>query len=334
MRRVFPFLLILILAPLSYVSAQSYSIPGTYGYLTYNNIGLAGEVMLDINVTLINLAPYPKFVIINPRYDFRILRSDNEFGYTYRVGNTIEGRISLYTVNHSLNYMVGFWIMPYETVKINFGINSNASYTVEMLNYNNPCGDIGHIDSVTFTNGTLSHIYVNIPPGEIDRLTCGVVSPQLLNYPKIMSIRSMLPFLDRYIKVLKVEGVVKFKVTNVPDENNSTFGVFFAIAPPILFSDAKTYDYYPNYTMTYSEYIKDFIWKFRGLEPPQERKKPEINVTSNIFHLTNSLISGVRVPSFAQKPRRRAGFDFPVWIVLMRKEIEITYHVSWTNSGR
>ncbi len=334
MRRIFPFLLILFLVPLSYVSAQSYSLPGAYGYLNYNNIGLAGETTLDINVTLINIAPYPKFVVLNPRYDFKILRSDKEFGYTYRVGNTIEGRISLYTLNHSLNYMVGFWIMPYETVKINFRINSNASYTVDMLDYQSPCGETGHIDSVTFTNGTLSHLYINIPPDEIEKLTCGVVYPQLLNYPKIMSLKSMLPFLDRYIKVLKVEGLIRFKVTNVPNEDNSTFGVFFAMAPPILFSDARTYDYYPNYTMTYSEYVKDFIWKFQGAEPPRRRNVPEVNATSNLFHLTTSLLSGVSVPRYKPKSRRRARFDFPVWIVLMKKDVEITYRVSWTNSGR
>jgi hypothetical protein len=39
-------LLILFLVPLSYAAAQSYSIPGSYGYLSYNNIGLAGEMTL------------------------------------------------------------------------------------------------------------------------------------------------------------------------------------------------------------------------------------------------------------------------------------------------
>jgi hypothetical protein len=263
-----------------------------------------------------------------------IHRPGGEFNYNNRLGDRIIGSISLYTVNHSVNYMTGFWIMPYETVEITFRISSNASYTVPLRDYESACGETGHINGVTFSNGTLQSVNVYIPAGEIDRLTCGVVYPQLVNYPRIVSLRSMLPFLDRYIRVLRAEGVVHFRVINVPNEDNSTFSVFFAMAPPLLFSDAKVYDYYPNYTMTYGEYIKKFVWAFRGMEPPKGEEMVEPNVTSKVFRLTPILLSRVSMPTLGKHPKFEPKFDFPVWIVFMKREVEITYRVSWTNSGR
>ena len=336
MRRLFASFLVFSLLFIPVVLAEGYTIPGSTGVVSYNNIGLTGQVTMSINVTLLNLAPYPKFIVVNPRYNFKVLRSNGaEWGKSLKLpSGQIVGNISYYTATHTLNYHIGFWIMPYETVKINFQLTSNSSYQVPLLDYRSFCGSTGSINYVQYDNDSLTAINVVIPGDEINRLVCGSIYPQLLNYPQVLSVRSMLPLLDNYIKVLKFEGIVRFDVINVPSQYSEPFTVFFAVAPPILFSDANVYDYYPNYTMTYSQYIKEFIWKFRGMNPPRQEGYRSMNISTDLFRLTNTLISGVSVPTFTKPEPRQFKFDFPVWIVFMNKEFEISYRVSWTDLGR
>ena len=267
MKRILSFLLILSMVSLSCASAQ------TYG-------SLKGWTKIDLNVTIINTADYSKFIIVNPNYGFRILRFGNESG-------------------GKLNNATGFWIMPYETLKINFQMAENSTYPVSVPS----CGE--------------------------NELICGAVYPPLINYPKIQSFASLFPFMDRDLEILEVEGLVTFKVMN--PSNNS---VFFSVAPPVIFNGARTYDYYPNYTMKYSEYAGDFIWRFRGIEPPRKEKTEEPSPGGNLFRVTSTLLSGVKIPKLGNHPRMAPKFDFPIWIVFMRREITVTYRVSWTNSGR
>ncbi|WP_297535435.1 hypothetical protein [Thermococcus sp.] len=339
MKKPLGFLFVLLTISFSFASAETFTLPGTTTVGSYNNIGILGEVMLNLNVTLVNLAPYPKFIVVNPRYDFHVYRLGGiEFNVNNRTSTgEIVGQVSSYTVLHSLNYYIGFWIMPYETVVVNFQITSNASYSVPLRDYQDICGGIGHITSVTYSNGTVSSVNVPIPASQINRLTCGVVYPQLLNYPMIMSLRTLFPFIDRYIKVLKYDGTVAFRLTNVPSHYSSEkpFAVLFAVSVPVIFQGAKMFDYSPNYTMTYSQYVSQFIWKVRGLTPPSRKvptEKP--NAGSELFKLTNTLLSGVKVGQPALKPREHPQMNFPVWIIFMSDQINITYRVSWTNSGR
>lgn len=57
------------------------------------NIEASGIV--DLNVTLVNAGPFYKFVLINPDYEYTLIRKGNE----------------IVNVNN-----MGFWIAPYETL--------------------------------------------------------------------------------------------------------------------------------------------------------------------------------------------------------------------------
>ena len=320
--------------------AQSYTLPGSLpGGISYNNIGLSGEIMVDLNVTIVNTAPYPKYVLINPRYDFKVLRGNgSEYLYNYRTPTgELEGAVSRELLSKSVNYLVGFWLAPHETVVVNFRITQNSSYFVPLLDFNSPCGDVGRLTELTYENGTLVSVVLN-NRGGLDKLICGSVYPKLINRPTFMSVRSMFPILDRNIKVLKYEAYVDFRITNVPNFNSKDklFHVFFAVAQPIIFLDGKTYDYRPNYTMTYEQYVQRFLFEYSGIGGPSKRAVNVTKAEDNLFKLTDRLISGVKMsPSVEVERRPYKGPDFPVWVVFMGDRIDITYRVSWNNdSGR
>ena len=342
MRKPLSILLIFVVlfsAP-AFSLAKDYSLPGEIsGGITYNNIGLYGEIMVDFNVTLVNTAPYPKYVLINPRYDFKVLRENgSEYGYNYRTSNgELVGVISREFLSRSVNYVMGFWLGPYETVVVNFRINSNASYLIPLNDFNPACNNVGKLTKLTYENGTLMSVVLT-NNGGLDELICDSLYPYLVNSPIFLSVRSMFPIPDKNIEVLKYEGIVHFRITNAPNFENKEklFDVFFAVAQPVVFLDGETYDYSPNYTMTYSEYIQKFVWEYSGRSRP-ERKAPSVSVSeNNLFNLTDTLISGVKVGSPIKVERKSYnGLDFPVWIIFMGDRVDITYRVSWNNnSGR
>ncbi len=342
MRRLLSILLLftLLISVPSFSIAQDYTLPGTLsGGRSYNNIGLMGEIAINLNVTLVNTAPYPKYVLVNPRYDFRVFRGNgSEYLYNYRTSTgELQSVVSRELLSKSVNYFVGFWLAPYETVVVNFKITMNSSYPVPLLDFNSPCGDMGRLTKLTYENGTLVSAVLN-NNGGLDKLVCGSIYPQLINRPIFLSVRSMFPILDRNIKVLRYNGVVDFRITNVPNfySDDKLFHVFFAVVQPVVFLDGKTYDYKPNYTMTYREYLRRFVWDYSGINKPQ---KKTINVTmpeNNLFKLTDTLLSGLKVVSFRGVDERPYnGPNFPVWVVFMGDRIDITYRVSWNNnSGR
>jgi hypothetical protein len=61
---------------------------------------------VDLNVTLVNAGPFYKFVLINPDYEYTLVRKGGEIGI----------------VNN-----MGFWIAPYETLQVNVKINEPLS---------------------------------------------------------------------------------------------------------------------------------------------------------------------------------------------------------------
>lgn len=330
MKRLVVFLFILLMAT-SLVSAESYSLPGsTPNGITYNNIGIAGEVMVDLNVTMVNTAPFPKFVIVNPRYDFRVIRlSGNEGMYSFRVNGTAY-HVPMNLERTSLNYFIGFWIMPYETVVVNFRIPYNNSYVVSTADYSSACGNwkITGVD-YTVVNGTLQYSGTVHSSENPYPVTCGVVYPQLVNSPQVFSVRGLFPINDGYIKVLGYRGIVTFKLTNVPNRAG-VFNTFFAVSIPIIFQGAKTYNFTPSYTMTYEEYMREFIWKYKGITPPGKAQPQPSPGFNNMFGLTDTLLTGVPVGGPRIKPPESAGLDFPVWIVFMGHSIEIKYRVEWS----
>ncbi|ASJ06218.1 hypothetical protein [Thermococcus pacificus] len=335
MKRLVATLFILLLAS-SLVSAETYTLPGeTPDKKPYNNIGILGEVMVDLNVTIVNTAPFPKFVIVNPRYDFNVFRLSGDEGMTSFRVNGGSYHVPSRLDRTSLNYYIGFWVMPYETVVVNFRIPYNNSYLLQTADYQSVCGDSAKITNVTYyvVNGSLEyggHIEV---PDDISTLSCGVMYPQLVNTPKIISTRAMFPMNDGHIKVLKYEGTVTFRLTNAPNRAG-VFNTFFAASIPVIFKDARMYNFTPNYTMTYREYMDEFVWKYKGLNPPEKSQPQPLPSMSNMFQLSNTLLTGVSVGTPEIEPPGEAGLDFPVWIIFMGSSVEIKYHVEWTAQGR
>ena len=68
--------------------------------------GVEASGVADLNVTLVNVGPFPKFVLINPDYEYVLIRRGNE----------------IVSVNN-----MGFWIAPYETLQVNVKINESLS---------------------------------------------------------------------------------------------------------------------------------------------------------------------------------------------------------------
>ncbi len=326
------FMILLLAAP---VLAASYTLPGTdptEGYKHHNNIGIRGEVMINLNVTLINTAPFPKFVMVNPRYDFTVYRRNNG---EYIIGIRDTNGKTVYHINNlsanTLNYHLGFWIRPYETVVVNFRITNSTSYLPQMKDYRSLCGG-GRITDLTFTNGTVSNGTVSVNEG-LSNPICDVLYPQIINTPEVVDITSLLPLIDGYIKILKYSGTVTFRLINVPDESGEFWSVF-AVSLPVIFAGAAHYDFEPNYTMTYNEYMEKFVDEYRGVGI--EKKKPETpQVSENLFSLTGSLLSGVSVTQPRPVKRENTTFlDYPVWIIWLGKSLDIKYHVSWNNNEK
>ena len=346
------FILFMVISGTSLASAESYTIPGSYNPtgaydIPYNNIGISELVTIDLNVTLVNTGQYPKFVIVNPRYDFKVYRLDGSEnmtsmilgGHIYHVPGDME--------KISLNYYVGFWIMPYETVLVSFRITDQNPYVVETRDYMSICGN-GKITEVNYTNGEFMGGVIKELP-EVSFITCGVMYPQLINSPHVMYLKSMFPLMDSSIKVVKYDGVVRMKLTNVPgnprpcvsgDCEEGAFGkkadfwTLFAVTVPLLFPDGKMYDYTPHYTMTFREYMEKYMsFAKRSTPQPGSQNAPQL---SGMFTLSNRLLTGVTVnPTSTSKPRigMDSEKDLPVWIILMKGEVEITYRVSWRTGG-
>ncbi|WP_457752481.1 hypothetical protein [Thermococcus sp.] len=346
------FILFLVISGVSFAAAETYTIPGSYNptgaySIPYNNIGISEVVTVDLNVTLVNTAQYPKFVIVNPRYDFKVYRLDGSENLTSKI---LDGQIYHVPGNENkivLNYYVGFWIMPYETVMVNFKISDQNPYVVQTMDYKSLCGN-GKITQVDYSsNGTVGGVIQELP--QISVLTCGVMYPQLINSPQVMYLNTMFPLMDSSIKVIKYDGVVRMKLTNVPgnpqpclsgycDEKafgeKANFWTLFAVTVPLVFSNAEMYDYTPKYTMTFKEYMDQYMNFNKASKPPQtSNSAPKL---SGMFTLSNKLLSGVTIastPQFKPKLPEKSEDNLPVWVILMKGEVEISYRVSWRTGG-
>ena len=321
-----------------FASSETHTLPGG----NYNNIGLRGQLIMSVNVTLVNLAPYPKFIVINPRYDFKVYRQDNGewlVGHLNETSGEMVYTPSPKTLRNTLNYRLGFWVYPYETVKVEFSITSEHRYYLPLRDYRDSCPEDVGLYVLEYENGSLvggrMHSFENL-----NSPVCGVAYPQLLNYPLAIRFNEVLPSMDGYIKMLKYEGVVRFKITDVPDsaDDNSTskveFPLFFAVSQPVIFHNATASDFQPNYSMKYSDYF-DFILGYRGLKATEDSsQKPQKDASDGLFKLTNSLISGTTIKKPELKEPVVEPLDFPIWIVYMGKDVntlEISYRVKWNN---
>jgi len=332
MKRSFVFLIsiTLLLGVSSLGAATYYTIPGN----GYNNMGLRGEVTFSINVTLVNLAPYPKFVVVNPRYDFVVHRfNGSERMYTVVNGTSIVHILPRNLQTNTLNYRVGFWIFPYEVVNVTFSITKNYPYQLQLRSYTDYCKGQDGLDYLRYINATfvsgriLEYQDVSLP-------VCGVAYPQLLNAPQFINFNYVMAMDGGYVRMLKYSGVVRFNLTNVPDESGQ-FPLFFAVSVPVIFMNATQYDYTPTPNMNYSSYVS-FVLNYRGLTSQNSSGEIPKPPKTALFNVTNTLISGVKIPAPSVEPQSLKPLNFPVWIIYMNgrsRSFVITYKVKWSFKG-
>ncbi len=255
---------------------------------------LNGHITVNINITIVNTAPFPKFLVLNPNYNITVYRLNNE--------ETSAG----FDSNRRMifNYNPGIWLMPYETVKINFVITRDESYSLPQV----PCSGSGG-----------------------NSLACGIVVPQLINSPTQLSARSMFPLLDGHIKLLEYEGEVSYLVSS-----SDEFLKSFAVTLPVIFVDGNMSDFYPQYTMNYSDYV-DVLYRYTGLEKRignwNGSGESEIQMFDNMFELTDNLLTGVEPPVPVYESRVDDYRDIPVWFVTTSGEFEMSYRVTWKDGG-
>ncbi|MCD6372057.1 MAG: hypothetical protein J7L37_00665 [Thermococcus sp.] len=346
------FILFMVISGASLALGESYTIPGSYNptgayNIPYNNIGISEVVTIDLNVTLVNTADYPKFVIVNPRYDFKVYRLDGSENLTAKIIGDEIYHIPGDLEKTTLNYYVGFWIMPYETVLVSFRITDQNPYVVRTADYTGLCSE-GKITQVDYLNGEFTGGVIEELP-EISLITCGVMYPQLINSPHVMYLKSMFPLMDSAVKVVKYDGIVRMRLTNVPGNPRSCisgdceegafgekadFWTLFAVTVPLVFPDGEMYGYTPHYTMTFREYMEEYM-NFAKKPAPQNVSQ-NVPQLSGMFTLSDRLLTGITVGFPPEsKPKSSGGLekDLPVWIVLMKGEVEISYRVSWRTGG-
>lgn len=142
MRRPLVFLIIF-----SMIMASSY----------YSPVGAASSVSsvltLNLNVTVVNTAPFPKFLVLNPSYVVTVYRLNNNETTPELVSNP----------KLQLNGNPGIWLMPYETVVINLVSVHTQTYSLPQVS----CGG----------------------EGDGSNLACGSVVPPFVNSPYSLSLR-------------------------------------------------------------------------------------------------------------------------------------------------
>lgn len=266
----------------------------------YNNIGVKVSLYIDLNITLVNTAPFPKFVIVNPYYNYTIYRENGEV--LSGIGNVSYITSTLNT----LNYLPGFWINPYETLKVEVTVGEDNVIDLPLKEY----------ESVS------PHFFY------------GTVYPQLLLTPRYyFNVQTSFFGRDGDVKILKYGGEVTLVLQNVPDKYG-LFKTLFAVGLPAIFDDADHYGFTPEYTMKYSEYVSEFLPSFLNVK--QEIKTQNISEKKfNLYSLSSKLLSGKKIENAKQPKTKLESFDYPVWIVwLGSNPLKIKYYVSWNNAEK
>ncbi|USS41136.1 hypothetical protein NF865_02695 [Thermococcus aggregans] len=276
LKRTLP-LLFLVLLVSGFVNAQE---------------SISASATVDLNVTLVNAGPFYKFVLINPNYEYTLLREDSE----------------IKTVNNP-----GFWIAPYETLQVNVKINETLS--------------TGTISGVEGSNPFYNPVY-----------------PQLILYPQKYYAVDTFFISDGYVKVVKYSGTVKVTINNPSPETSK----YIAIGLPILFEGAEVSGFTPEYTMKYSEYVGTILSQYAQYVKeytPKYLDRSSESSTNTLSELSSRIIvsSGTDLLSRSKEGPELLGrvykkpelkFDYPVWIVFLGDNLEITYDVKWENLMR
>lgn len=240
-----------------------------------------GELSMDLNVTLVNPTPFSKFVIVNPQYSYTLYRESN---------SGIE----------KLNSLPGFWIDPYESLKVNVMINETilipANYTSKTTN-----------------------------------IFQGIVYPKLVVSPKMLKISDVIM---GDIMIVKYHGKVELRIENSPYDGNYVF----AVGMPVIFVEATHYDFNPEYTMWFKDYSA-FLKSYLSLKTYSNKSMGILNTTKKnfvLFSLSDRLITGKVVRESVQlRNCDKDKVDFPIWVIwLGESSIDISYQVKWENVKR
>ncbi|USH00366.1 hypothetical protein K1720_02540 [Thermococcus argininiproducens] len=251
------------------------------------NIEASGIV--DLNVTLVNAGPFYKFVLINPDYEYTLIRKGNE----------------IVNVNN-----MGFWIAPYETLQVNVKIDEDLS--------------VSSVSGVEGPNLFYSPVY-----------------PELVLYPQKYYMVDTFFISDGYVKVVEYTGSVKVTVKNPLAEEVK----YIAVGIPILFDGAEIYEFEPEYTMKYSEYVdvilsqyaqyvREFMPTYLDRESENNTDLSELSSRVVVYSLTDNLLAKSKEKPEVAKTVQRSElkFDYPVWIVFLGgHDFEYEYRVKWEN---
>ncbi|AEC52183.1 hypothetical protein PNA2_1268 [Pyrococcus sp. NA2] len=312
MKRVFTIFFFLILMTIMPASSQE----------SRNNIYLTGIVNLELNMTLVNTGDTPKFILINPRYQFQVIRENlSEWS------NTIEpDQIYINAPRKNiLNYRVGFWIYPHETVKVRLIINESYPLIVSFRDFKSQ----GCTGEIYVKNGKA---FINVPQDYIMPV-CEVIFPQLLNYPKYIAPEGAFSW-DPSIVLYKYEGIVQFKIIHNSTCEQQIFRDVFAVAPPLLFPNAKVYDFTPHPTMSYLEYIKYLKLTYSPSNLENMNKKFNIDTDTVLYDMKLGLMSTkVKTPTIESVKLKKV--DYPIWIIWLGdgSSVEIKYKFMWVRGS-
>ncbi|ALM76112.1 hypothetical protein [Thermococcus barophilus] len=302
------------------VTGEDYPLPGG----DYNNIGIKASLYIDLNITLINTAPFPKFVIVNPYYNYIIYRENGEV--LREIGNVSYITPALNT----LNYLPGFWVNPYETLKVEVMVRDDNVIDLPLKEYKSA---FPHSITIVYPN-TTSVVYYVKTEKDVQNFFYGTVYPQLLLTPRYyFDVQTSFFGRDGDIKILKYDGEVTLVLQNIPNKYG-LFRTLFAVGLPAVFENANHYGFTPEYTMRYSEYVSEFLPSFLGVK--EEPKTQNVSKKEfNLYPLSNKLLSGKKIENIKQSKTKLESFDYPVWIVwLGSSPLEIKYHVSWNNDEK
>ena len=331
MKKLSFFFVLLLLS--SFVSAGVYTIPDPNG--KYNNIGIQAYVLMDLNITLINRGPFDKFILVNPAYNYTIMRNRGDsMEIIGSSGSTIY--LDLNLERNMLNYYIGFWVKPYETVKINVKAVEAWPVNLTSEDYKN-LADVAYSNrSAGYINGT--PVWSGVIESPEESIFYESVVPQMIVYPQKYYTLNKIIHVDGFIDVLRYEGKVTLVLKNVPNDEGNVFMTYFAVGMPVIFEGAETYDFTPDYTMMFSEYMKDFLPSYTNKESSKKEIETKTPTSKfNMYSLTNKLLTGedIKKENPDMKKVQKPSFDFPVWIIwLGGDKIEISYRVKWDNRGK
>ncbi|BAA29740.1 317aa long hypothetical protein [Pyrococcus horikoshii OT3] len=308
MRRFLPFLFIITILTLSFTSRPS---------IAQNNLYLKGLVDIEMNVTLINLGDEAKFLMVNPRYNFQVIRENLSESY-----NGIEINSPRKNV---INYKLGFWVYPHEVVKIRFYINDSNPLEVPLRDFVTPqC-----TGNIYVENG---RYFVEVPVfTSLAPPICDLMFPPLINSPMYLSPESLFNFRDPSLVLYSYEGLIKFKLIHNSSYKQGYFRDVIAVSPPILFPNAKVYGYYPHPTMNYTEYI-EYLKGALGFKSTNiQAKMQKLDNNFMLYDVKLGLIS-TKIDLISVKNVKFKKVDYPIWVIWIgdNSSIEITYKFEWS----